>query len=155
MLKTMKNKIKLYILVGILASFGYSCEKLMDIPPPDDFVGFEDALNTTADMQTLLNSCYDVMANSYSGNQQNLSELLSDNLAAPYIHDDYNEVYIFQTIFFNGTIGNFFADPYISIMRANTILENFDRIQDLSNEDKTRFEAESRFIRAVNHWRTK
>ncbi|RLD24951.1 MAG: hypothetical protein DRI54_05570, partial [Bacteroidetes bacterium] len=148
----MKNRILTIISIGILSTSWVSCDKLLDIPPPDESVVFEDALNTTEDMQSLLNSCYDVMANTFYGDQQNLSELLSDNLESPYNHDDYNEVFIFHTIFFNGTIGNFFANPYTSIMRVNTMLENFDRIQDLSAADKLRFEAEGKFIRAVNHY---
>ncbi len=148
----MKNRLLTIISIGILSTSWVSCDKLIDIPPPDDTVVFEDALKTTEDMQTLLNSCYDVMANTYNGNQQNLSELLSDNLDGPNNHDDYNEVYIRHTIFFNGTIGSFYGDPYTSIMRVNTMLENFDRISDLSADNKLRFEAEGKFIRAINHF---
>ena len=140
------------LLIMMLASTWTACDKLLDIPPPDESVVFEDALNTTEDMQSLLNSCYDVMANAYYGEQQNLSELLSDNLDAPYNHNDYNEVYIFHTIFFNGTIGSFYEKPYIAIMRVNSMFENFDRINDLTPETKLRFEAEGHFIRAVNHY---
>lgn len=148
----MKKHYIIYVLVGLVSAISVSCEKLMNVETPDDVVTFDQALNTTDDMQSLLNSCYDVMANAYYGNQQNLSELLSDNLDAPYINDDYSEVYIFSTLFFNGTIGSFYSEPYISIQRINTILENFDRIQDLNDENRKRFEAEARFLRAVNHY---
>ena len=150
----MKKKFILFISLVILAASWTSCEKLMTIDPPEDgnLEIADSALQTTADMQALLNSTYDIMANAYYGNQQNLSELLSDNLESPYNHDDYNEVYIRNTLFFNGTIGNFYRDPYQAIMRVNTMFDNFDRIQDLTPEDKLRFEAEGRFVRALNHY---
>lgn len=150
----MKNRILTIISTGILATSWVSCDKLLDIDPDEDanFQVIDSALQTTADMQALLNSCYDIMANSYAGNQQNLSELLSNTLNAPYNHDDYSEVYNRNTLFFNGTIGGYYGDPYTAIMRANTIFESFDRIEDLTPENKLRFEAEGRFIRAVNHY---
>jgi len=121
-------------------------------PDPRDRVVASDALKTPEDMQELLNSTYDVSANAYYGRQQNLAELLSDNLNPPNTHDDYNEVYIRNTIFFNGTIGTFYAEPYIAISRANVLLENFDLIAGLTPEDRLRIEAEARFIRAISHF---
>ena len=143
-----------FISIGLLAISWTSCDKLLDIDPDEDanFQVIDSALQTTADMQALLNSCYDIMANTYQGNQQNLSELLSNTLNAPYNNDDLTEVYNRNTLFFNGTIGNYYGDPYTAILRSNTIFESFDRIQDLTAEDKLRFEAEGRFIRAVNHY---
>ena len=150
----MKTKFITFITIGLLAISWTSCDKLMDIEHDEDSTLqiIDSALQTTADMQALLNSCYDIMANAYAGNQQNLSELLSNDLETPYNHDDYAEVYNRNTLFFNSTIGSYYGDPYTAIMRANTIFENFDRIQDLTPEDKLRFEAEGRFIRGVNHY---
>lgn len=150
----MKTKFFTFILIGFLAVSWTSCDKLLEVDPDETstFQLADSALQTTADMQALLNSCYDIMANSYAGNQQNLSELLSNNLNAPYNHDDYAEVYNRNTLFFNGTIGTFYGDPYTAILRSNTIFESFEKIEDLSPEDKLRFEAEGRFIRGVNHF---
>ena len=150
----MKTKFITFITIGFLAISWTSCDKLLDIDPDEtaNFQVIDSALQTTADMQALLNSCYDIMANTYAGNQQNLSELLSNTLNTPYNHDDYTEVYNRNTLFFNGTIGGYYGDPYTAIMRANTIFESYDRIQDLTPEDQLRFEAEGRFIRAVNHY---
>jgi tetratricopeptide (TPR) repeat protein len=152
--KYMKTKFITFITIGLFAISWTSCEKLLVIERDQDSTlqPIDTAMQTTADMQALLNSCYDIMANAYAGNQQNLSELLSNNLNAPYTHDDYTEVYNRNTLFFNGTIGNFYGDPYTVILRTNTLLENFDRIKDLTAEDKLRFTAESRFMRAVNHY---
>ena len=35
--------------------------------PPDNQILAEEALETTEDMQMFLNSCYDVLANTYNG----------------------------------------------------------------------------------------
>jgi len=150
----MKTKLITFISIVFLAISWTSCDKLLDIEPDENSNAqvVDSALQTTTDMQALLNSCYDIMANTYQGNQQNLSELLSNNLNTPYNHDDYSEVYNRNTLFFNGTIGSYYGDPYTAILRANTIFGNFDRIQDLTAANKLRFEAEGRFIRAVNHY---
>ena len=150
----MKTKFITFITIGLLAISWTSCDKLLDIDPDEtaNFQVIDSALQTTADMQELLNSCYDIMANTYQGNQQILSELLSNTLNSPYNHDDYAEVYNRNTLFFNGTIGGYYGDPYTAIMRANTIFESYERIEDLAAEDKLRFEAEGRFIRGVNHY---
>ena len=86
----MKTKFITFISIGLLAISWTSCDKLLDIDPDEtaNFQVIDSALQTTADMQALLNSCYDIMANSYAGNQQNLSELLSNTLNRPYNHDD-------------------------------------------------------------------
>lgn len=124
---------------------------MLDFEPGNEVLA-ADALKTPEDLQNLLNSCYDVMANTYYGAYQNLGELLSSNLSAPRANNDYNEVYNRATIFFNGTVGGLYGEPYISIYRANTLLESFDYIDGLSDTDRNRIEAEARFIRAVSHF---
>jgi hypothetical protein len=124
---------------------------MLDFKPGNEVLA-EDALKTPEDLQNLLNSCYDVMANTYYGAFQNLGELLSANLSAPRSNNDYNEVYNRATIFFNGTVGGLYGEPYISIYRANTLLESFEYIENLSDSDRKRTEAEARFIRAVGHF---
>jgi hypothetical protein len=146
------NKIHiLLLLAGVIVNS--SCDKLLDFEPdPRDRVVLTNALKTPADLQELLVSCYDVSTNAYYGRQQNLSELLSDNLNPPNTNDDYNEVYIRNTIFFNSTIGDFYQEPYIAIFRANVVLENMGLIEGLSSEDSIRITAESHFIRGFNHF---
>lgn len=144
----------LFILSIVISSLLISsCEKALEFKrEPEDATLLTDALQTPEDMQQLLISCYDVTTNAYYGRQQRLAELLGDNLAAPNSNDDLNEVYIRNTIFFNGTISNFYQEPYIAIYRINILLENFYLIDGLTNEDRTRIEAEARFLRALNHF---
>ena len=144
-------KIKTILIIFSIAFILGSCDKMLDFKPGNEVLA-EDALQTTQDLQNLLNSCYDVMANSYYGSYQNLGELLSANLSAPRVNTDYNEVFNRSTIFFNGTVGGLFGEPYISIYRANTLLESFDLIEGLKDEDRLIIESEARFIRALSHF---
>lgn len=144
-------KIKLTLLIITIAISISSCEKMLDFEPGNEILA-DQALETPDDLQKLLYSCYDVMANTYYGAYQNLGELLSANLSAPRDNNDYDEVYNRSTIFFNGTVGNLYGQPYISIFRANTLMENFQYVDSLSADDQQRMEAEARFIRAVSHY---
>ncbi len=129
-----------------------SCEKILTFEPQGDgnFLE-EDALKTEDDLQKLLNSVYDVEANFLSGQNQNLSELLSDNLEQPKTHEDYTQLWKRGSNFFNGTISGVFSDAYIAIYRANVVLKDMGKIP-MSDASKQRFEAEAKFIRAMNHF---
>ncbi len=144
-------KIKVIITLFSLAFILGSCDKILELKPGNEEL-YEDALQTTEDLQNLLNSSYDVMANTYYGAYQNLGELISYNLAIPRAHNDYTEVYNRATIFFNGTVGDLYGEPYTSIYRANFLMESYDFIDDLKEEDRIRLEAESKFIRGLSHF---
>lgn len=119
---------------------------------PGDVIIAEDALQTADDAQRLLNSNYDVLGNLYDGRVQNIAELLSNNLAIPENNDDYVSVFNRETNFFTSTTNGVYTDFYRAVYRGNILLENFDLIDDLGEADRTRMEAEVRFIRALCHW---
>lgn len=151
-MKTLKNLSVLLLIIGI--TFGTSsCEKLLDQEPPTSggVLNPADAIQTPDDLQELLNSAYDVLANTYDGKVQNSINALSDNLIRPINFVDYESVWLRQTTIFNGTIGTAYGQPYIAILRANTVLYNLDAIE-LTAAEQTRFEAEARFIRALCHF---
>ena len=141
---------KITLILTLLLAIS-SCGKFDLSFPPDNQILAEDALQTPEDLQKFLNSSYDVLANTYNGNCQNLATLQADDLEAPNSHYDYLEVYNRNTIYFNGTIGNYYKQPYITIYRCNYLLESIDLIDSLSTEDETRIKAEARFIRALCH----
>ena len=128
-----------------------ACDKLLEFEPGDVILA-EDALKTPEDLQRLLNSNYDVLANLYDGRVQVLSELLTDNLSFPEDNNDYAAVYGRQTNFFTSTTNGVYSDFYRAIYRCNTVLESFDFIDGLSVSEQNRIEAEARFIRALCHW---
>ncbi len=142
---------KYIIIAASITTLGLvSCEKMLNYPPNGAILA-EDALKTPEDAQKLLNSCYDVMANVFDGSYQNLAELLSNNLATPN-GLDFQAVYNKETNFFTPTTNGVYADLYYAIYRCNSLLENFDLIEGLSDADRSRMEAEARFIRAFCHW---
>jgi hypothetical protein len=127
-----------------------SCEKFLEYPPTGAILA-EDALKTPADAQKLLVSCYDVMANLYDGKVQNINELMGENLAEPN-GLDFNAIYNRETNFFTPTTNGVYGDFYYAIYRCNSLLKNFDLIEGLTAEERTRMEAEAKFIRAFCHW---
>jgi len=145
------KKLALAIVLGAIA-LG-SCNKLTEFGPANDSVVLaENALETPEDLQALLNSCYDVLANAFDGRTQNLSELISDNLDEPKNNLDFQTVYARNTSTITAATGGVYREFYFAIYRANAMMQNFDLITGLSEADRKRTEAEARFIRAVGHW---
>ncbi|MGB0137488.1 MAG: RagB/SusD family nutrient uptake outer membrane protein [Flavobacteriales bacterium] len=142
-------KLRLLFIIPVLL-VATACNKLLEFPP-EDVILAEDALQSPEDMQRLLNSCYDVLANIFDGRQQNVAELLSDNLAEPETNLDYIAVFNRETNFFTPSTNGLYADYYFAIYRCNILLESFDLIEGLSDAERTRIEAEARFIRGLCH----
>lgn len=135
---TIKTKIKaikmnrniFFLILIIVSMFTYSsCDKMLDFEPEGEVLAAE-AIQNASDVQAVLNSCYDVLANSFNGRYQNLGELLSDNLARPQVNDDFLEIWNRDVNFFNGTVGGFFGEPYIAIYRVNMLFTLFNDIDE-------------------------
>jgi hypothetical protein len=141
---------------GILLSFAIitSCEDLLEQRPPDDsgLIPPETAVESAEDLNELLISAYDVLANTYDGGAQNLPSLLSDDLDRPNNQQDFTEIWLRQSTIFNGTVSGVFANWYIAILRANTVLLRMDDVTGLTPVNRQRVEAEARFIRALCHF---
>jgi starch-binding outer membrane protein, SusD/RagB family len=140
------------IVFGAITLFLGACNFLELRPESEGELLSDEALQTPEDLQKLLISVYDVQANFLGGQYQNLTELLSDNLPIPVNNSDYLEVYARSTNFFNGTVGGVYRDAYITIYRANVLIQYADIIEGLSEENKDRIIAEARFLRGTNHW---
>lgn len=150
MLTNMKT---LRLLAGILGCTMAltGCDRMLEFEPGDVILA-EDAINNADDLQRMLNSNYDVLANVLNGRQQSIAELLTDNMARPYSSLDYTAVWNRETNFFTPTSGGLYTDFYYAIYRANVVVESFDLVEDLDEPTRLRLEAESRFVRAVCHW---
>ena len=127
------------------------CDRMLEFEPGDVILA-EDAINNADDLQRMLNSNYDVLANLLNGRQQCIAELLTDNMARPYSSLDYTAVWNRETNFFTPTTGGLYTDFYYAIYRANVVVDSFDLVEDLDDVTRLRLEAESRFVRAVCHW---
>ena len=127
------------------------CDKMLEFEPGDVILA-EDAINTADDLQRMLNSNYDVLANLLNGRQQSIAELLTNNMARPYSSLDYTAVWNRETNFFTPTTGGLYTDFYYAIYRANVVIDSFELVEGLDEATQLRLEAESRFVRAVCHW---
>jgi starch-binding outer membrane protein, SusD/RagB family len=72
---------RIFIIALALLSLS-SCRKWLDVKPEGVQLE-EDAVKNQADLQALLNSTYDALANQYNGQVQLFNELLGDNLERP------------------------------------------------------------------------
>ena len=107
-----------------------SCDKQLEFEPGDVILA-EDAIQTPDDLQRMLNSNYDVLANLLNGRQQSIAELLTNNMARPYSSSDYTAVWNRETNFFTPTTGGLYTDFYCAIYRANVVVESFDLVDGL------------------------
>ena len=119
---------------------------------PDQYILAEDALETPEDLQALLVSCYDVLANLYDGDVQLMNELRGDNTNEPLSNNDLKAVYNRETIRWTSYVGGINRDFFYPVLRVNSLIDSFDLIEGLSAEDQNRMEAEGKFIRAFCFW---
>ena len=150
MLTNMKSLRLLAGIVGCTIALT-GCDRMLEFEPGDVILA-EDAINNADDLQRMLNSNYDVLANLLNGRQQSIAELLTNNMARPYSSLDYTAVWNRETNFFTPTTGGLYTDFYYAIYRANVVVESFDLVEDLDDATRLRLEAESRFVRAICHW---
>ena len=146
---------KKQIILALIAAFCAltACEDYLDVDPVGTDILRDEALQSPQDYENILNSCYDVIANYKNGRLQILNDLLSDDLEAPVGNADYNEVYSRDMLFFNNTIGRVYGEPYIAIMRVNSLIEALeDGSTGLSSQRQLIMEAECKFIRALGHF---
>jgi hypothetical protein len=128
-----------------------SCDRLLEFEPGDVILA-EDAIQDADDLQRLLVSTYDVLANLFGGRVQIINELRGPNFGAPDNSLDFTAVYNRETTFFTGINGGVYTDFYYAIYRANVVIENFQFVDDLEADEQIRLESEARFIRAICHW---
>lgn len=140
----------IFIAAGFVLGLA-SCDNLLEFEPGDVILA-EDAIQNADDLQRLLVSNYDVVANLYGGRVQVVNELRGPNFGAPDNSLDFTAVYNRETTFFTGINGGIYTDFYFAIYRSNVVIKNFEIVQDLDEQDQIRLEAEARFIRAICHW---
>ncbi|WP_165501816.1 RagB/SusD family nutrient uptake outer membrane protein [Pedobacter frigiditerrae] len=147
-----KFVILLLTLVGISAT---SCKKFLDTVPKE--LTLETYFNTPIEASTYLNSIYDAMNRVdgiqafYSGNYESFFSQGSD--------ESYN-----RSIPVAGSIAHFNANStdvqnlgvwrlcYTGIGRANTFLENVDKVEGFTGNQKKHMIGEAKFLRAYYHF---
>ncbi len=138
--------------LALIAMFGISsCSKLLETDIAGTELAQEDAIKSKNDVLRVLQSCYDVNANLYNGQIQNLGELLSDNLELQAVSGDFGQVYNHNTSIFNGTVSGTYGEPYITVFRANQILDFIEDF-DFTAQEKAEIVSQVKFLRAISHW---
>jgi len=144
-----------FLTIGVCSLFLMSgCDDTLEQKPQDTGSNVlpSEAIQTSDDLKELLNSAYDVLANTYNGTYQNLPNLMTDNLIRPINQDNFVSVWLRRSTIFNGAVSEGFKQQYIAILRANTVLENLDNVTGLTASDRSKYEAEAHFIRALCHF---
>lgn len=138
-------------MISLMVTSFSSCEDMMDLKPDNEILE-EDALQTKEDINALLNSAYQSLKGTYGGQFQRYSDLIGDDVT-PVTPSSDKRINIFKRY----TTGYFTADDmynesYVSILRANLVLENANRISDLTPAEVERISGEAKFIRALGHY---
>ncbi|MBC7655021.1 MAG: RagB/SusD family nutrient uptake outer membrane protein [Oligoflexus sp.] len=139
-----------YLLVVLLLCNVTSCKKFLE-KPPEGSVQEADALKSEADVQALLNGCYLLMGNDqmYNGKLQTTAEQLADHLFSANLGGKQQENNLRRSTIFNTDNADLFTGIYNIVYRTNKIIEKLDLV---SETNRTKVEAEARFIRAVCHF---
>lgn len=128
------------------------CKKITEEHSPNAYTE-DDAIQSEADLQNLLNSCYDAFANQVNGKLQTANDLMADDLARP-LKDDaafQTEIYLRNTTIFNSDVGDLYRNLYIIPFRVNSMAQFYDKLG-ISETRRNKFDAEGRFLRAACHF---
>lgn len=148
------KKLLSYSLIAVLFLGTAACEKALEFGRDGGIVDEEQILGSAKGILGLLNDAYGTTANYMGGQFAGLAELMGDNLERPSANNDLDEVYTHNVLFFNGTVGGWYAQPYSVILNLNKVLENVDALPEdsLSTAEKERVKGEALFLRAMAHF---
>lgn len=138
-------------MISLMVTSFSSCEEMMDLKPDNEILE-KDALQNKEDITALLNSAYQSLKGSYGGRFQRYSDLIGDDVV-PVTPSSDKRINIYKRY----TTGYFTADDmyneaYVSILRANLVLENINSIEDLTSSEVETITGEAKFIRALGHY---
>ncbi len=97
-----------FIALGLVLGLA-SCDRLLEFEPGDVILA-EDAIQSPEDLQRLLVSNYDILANLYGGRVQIVNELRGPNFGTPDNSLDFTAVYNRETTCFTGINGGIYTD---------------------------------------------
>lgn len=119
---------------------------------PDDVFTEDKAIKTEKDVENLLNSCYDAMANQLNGRTQTFNDLMSDDIVLT-ISDAGNkqEIYNRSTIIFNDDTRALYNSLYVVCFRINSMDQYYDKVG-VSAANRSLWSAEGKFLRALAHF---
>jgi starch-binding outer membrane protein, SusD/RagB family len=148
-----KNKLYHIVLAGLLAAGTVftGCEKSIDVDVPGGQITKDSVIRNEADLNAVLNSTYTALGSSnyWGGRYQVLNELMADGLSGTDLSGEFASLFNRNTSIFGEYHVDFYAEAYIVILRANTLLENLDKA---TGANRSRLEGEARFLRGLCHF---
>ena len=145
----MKKILYIFILIGFLGV--NSCKEKLELEPFDN-LDVSVAFETNTDFENAINGVYSSLrdGNYYGGEFLLLPDVISDNLIiCSEGRTSYSNYYLFSI---NGNIAwlNFWRAAYVTILRANHVLENIDNLPD--GDFKNNIEGQALALRAMAHF---
>ncbi len=149
-MKTYKKIVFLFSFVLI-----FSCENRLDVIPEDN-VASSTVFSSFATINGAVVGIYSKnQSGDLNGMAQLMSDFMSDNVNFVGSFPSLQEVDQFATLATNTSIDNIWLDGYELIGAANSIIVNLPEVTDvtgLTDEDKTRFIGEAKFLRALTYF---
>jgi hypothetical protein len=156
----MKSLYKYLYLIGLLL-MGGSCKKFLDVVPPD--VGTLDyAFRSRNEAENYLFTCYNALQNLNDLNRSPGFTMSSEIIFPMNLPGNPINITGFALITGTQNAGNPGLNywdgsgngigMYNAIRKCNTMLENIDGPQDLTAEEKKRWIAETKFLKAYYHY---
>lgn len=127
-----------------------ACHDMLLNPEPESVLPSDRAFNTSKDMNLGVLGIY----NSLQAKVQKdylLMEMTSDNMFAEYYATEPGliEVEYLEVSTENNIINNFWKTSYAGIARTNAVLSNIDNPIDYSDNEKSQYMGEAKFLRAL------
>lgn len=146
---------KIYCILFVigLVFFTSACEDQLNQSPISQF-GSNGFYENTEDFDKAVTGVYSLLRN-YPARHFNLAEVRSDNINAPGTAGvrDYNAINNYsRTLATTDMISTAWNDNFNGIMRANTVLEQLNANAVPDEDLRNRYEAETRFLRALYYF---
>lgn len=154
------KRAKIYILIGLILSM-FSCDSYLDIAP-DNLATIDLAFNTRTTAERFLTTCYSYVPD-HADPQQNIALVAGDEIWYYTENDFYfwNQTSFrlakgLQNVsdpycnFWEGTRGG--SNLFIAIRDCNLFLENLRDIPGLEPNEKSRWTAEAKVLKAYYHF---
>jgi starch-binding outer membrane protein, SusD/RagB family len=141
-----------YILIAFSILLG-ACSKMLDINPTNA-ISSDEAIKDKSGVEKAITGSYDAfqLAGLYGRNRVILGDLAADNLVWSGTNYDYAQIDNNSVSIENGIIDGMWTGAYDGINRVNNILAALPGIGDLTEKERSKYEGEALFMRALFHF---
>lgn len=149
----MKNKIVSLLMLIFVLALPIGCKKILNTTPTD-FLSKETFYKKTANLNAALSGVYAVLGNAalYGENYQYLYTTATEESLIFLSSTSTPRAGYYNTSAADNDIANMWAQLYVGIDRANTVLENINVPADITDAQKKTIEGEATFLRAYYYF---